>query len=288
MNVSSKKPPTIFEENSHDMKCFLGLETADTSDTDTKPSVTNCVYQHQIKAIKKINKFFTKPENKCGCTLAVLPTGCGKTGIAVLSAYVLAAKRVLVVTPSLIIKEQMEENFFCEKNGYLVKRNIITDSETHVLPPRFEIGKAKDIDKFLYSTNPIMVVNIQKFGEKSIDIETIPKDKFDLVIVDEAHHYPAATWTRLINRFEHAKRLFLTATPKYKGEDITYLPPGKTAPEKMFKCYTYPKEDAIRDGVIRDVKFVEEPANNDDGDDEGHAMASYKVAIRIIKYLRSR
>ena len=158
------------------------------------------------------------------------------------------------------------------------------------MPPRNKIGTPKDIHKFIKSTNPIMVVNIQKFGEKSIDIETIPKDKFDLVIVDEAHHYPAATWTRLINRFEHAKRLFLTATPKYKGEDITYLPTGETAPVVIPQCYKLSKEEAIHSGVIRDVKFEEAKNDYDDDldgiNDDTHARASYKVAEKIITYLK--
>ena len=48
---------------------------------------------------------------KSNIALVVLPTGCGKTGVAVLSAFVLNAKRVLVVTPSAKVSDQILEAF---------------------------------------------------------------------------------------------------------------------------------------------------------------------------------
>ena len=95
-----------------------------------------------------------------------------------------------------------------------------------------------------------MVVNAHKIGGRSsVKIEDVPNDKYDLVIVDEAHHYPAATWKLLVDHFENSKRLFLTATPLYKGKYILGLdhPP----------CFKLSKESAIQRGIIRNINFIE-------------------------------
>ena len=66
---------------------------------------------------------------------------------------------------------------------------------------------------------PLMVVNAHKIGGTSrVKIEDIPSD--DLVIVDEAHHYPAPTWKLLVDHFHNSQCLFLTARPCYKGNYI--------------------------------------------------------------------
>ena len=43
---------------------------------------------------------------------------------------------------------------------------------------------------------------------------------FDTVIVDEAHHYPAETWKKIIDHFKQRKKVFLTATPSHRGANI--------------------------------------------------------------------
>ena len=45
-------------------------------------------------------------------------------------------------------------------------------------------------------------------------VDELPDDLFTLVIVDEAHHFPAPTWKRIIDKFKgHALVVFFTATP---------------------------------------------------------------------------
>ncbi len=45
---------------------------------------------------------------------------------------------------------------------------------------------------------------------------------FDTVIVDEAHHYPAATWKNFVQVFKGKKVIFLTATP-FHGTTVSML-----------------------------------------------------------------
>ena len=40
-----------------------------------------------------------------------MPTGSGKTGVMIACAFVLRARRVLIVTPSRLVREQIAEEF---------------------------------------------------------------------------------------------------------------------------------------------------------------------------------
>ena len=86
--------------------------------------------QHQIDAALQLEKYFNPEDrsiNPNGETIAlvVLPTGCGKTGVAVLASYILSPKCVLVITPSVIVSEQIDDAY----KHFLVKCGIITEDQ---------------------------------------------------------------------------------------------------------------------------------------------------------------
>ena len=89
-----------------------------------------------------------------------------------------------------------------------------------------------------------------------IDIRIFPRDYFSLVIVDEAHHFPAQTWKNIVDHFSEVERiLFLTATPLNRGE---YILPNKSP------CYELSHEEAVKRGIIRETTFMEEePIHHD-------------------------
>ena len=180
--------------------------------------------------------------------LVVLPTGCGKTGVAVLAAYALDAARVLVVTPSMTISEQIYEAF-CSEDGFLLTRGIITQAQLDkVRPSGLCITKTSQI--LDHTHDPLMVVNVHKIGGTSgVQIDAIRSDQYDLVIVDEAHHYPAKTWRQLVDHFRDARKLFLTATPLYRDKPILPHAP----------CFSLKRDDAVDRGIIRSIDFCEDP-----------------------------
>ena len=50
-------------------------------------------------------------------------------------------------------------------------------------------------------------------------VEELVNDLFSVVIVNEAHHFPAPTGTRILNKFkQHAGVIFFTATP-YRSDE---------------------------------------------------------------------
>ena len=239
MNVAKAYPQSAFNVQCKDLCEFLGKE-----------DVTNYVYQHQVEAVK-VASAQLPAQDAPNIALIVLPTGCGKTGVAVLAAYALNASKVLVVTPSVKISKQIYEAFgnpLSNKPCFLEKRGIIRpEKRPDVCPLGVCITNSRAIK--LHLGYHLMVVNAHKIGgSSSVSIEDIPNDNYDLVIVDEAHHYPAPTWKQLVDHFPKSRRLFLTATPEYRGKPIL---------EHIKPCYEMRRDDAVARGIIRNIGFHE-------------------------------
>jgi len=90
-----------------------------------------------------------------------------------------------------------------------------------------------------------MLKNLEKL-QIQISVK-FQKNLFDLVIVDEGHHYPAKTWLTVVEHF-NAKILFMTATPYNKGGAIF---------EKEFWIYFKSYEEINKAGIIRNLDFEE-------------------------------
>ncbi len=188
-----------------------------------------------------------------------MPTGAGKTAVAVASAFTLRAKRVLVITPSRLLREQITEKF----------ETLVDLEKIQALPPMMARPKVKNQRKRVQNEDEweelrdYDVVVSTVYGISGLDgsVPDIPVDLFDLVIVDEAHHSPAATWTRALENLESAKQLLLTATPfrrdarKIKGRIV----------------FTYDIKRAYEDKVFGDLTF--RPANPSSSEDVDLAIA---------------
>ncbi len=243
MDVNNERLPSVF--NNQHGECTRFLENRDLSKQH--------LYVHQVDAVVAARNHL----QRSNVALVVLPTGCGKTGVAVLAAYALDANRVLVITPSVTISEQIHEAFCGSQTNdkskpcFLVEREIVKREKEHLFcPAGVWIKKASDIP--YHRHDQFMVVNAHKIGGRSsVKIEHIPNDRYDLVIVDEAHHYPAPTWKLLVDHFANSRRLFLTATP---------LPPGGEFPYHAL-CFQLTKRQAIERGIIRDIIFCEVPGH---------------------------
>lgn len=263
MNVSKKPPKSVFNTNSDFLVEFLESECEKHCQKEVKPE--SKLHLHQIEAVLSARKYFSdldeveymddgQQDLYRTVALVVLPTGCGKTGVAVLASYALNASRVLVITPSLIISKQIcaaYEKFLIDYG--VIKPKDLQTARQNVIPQCALITKSRQIRNSMNA--PVMVVNAHKIGGRSsIKLDDVPSDGYDLVIVDEAHHYPAPTWRMIVDRFYKSKRLFLTATPEYKGDPI--LP-------EVLPCYELKRKVAIEKGIIRDVCFEEMTGGQD-------------------------
>ena len=140
--------------------------------------------------------------------LAVLPTGGGKT---VCFSYIAQAasikgNRVLI----------------------LVHRAELLDQASRAMPVPHGIiaaGRAMDL------SHTVQVASVQTVARR---LHLLPRDFFQLLVVDEAHHTTAGTWARVIAHFSQAKLLGVTATPirgdgRGLGEHYQAMVQGPTA-----------------------------------------------------------
>ena len=245
MECVETPPQTVFNIQHNSMVRFL-----DGQRSKLQRGEELFLYPHQIEAVQKLREYFSPQAqsdvNASNVALVVLPTGCGKTGVAVLASYALNASRVLVITPSIIISKQIAAAY----GNFLIERGVVPntpESAQRALPTVSLINKSTEIRNGMRSM--VMVVNAHKIGgQSSVRIEDIPREGYDLVIVDEAHHYPAPTWHLLVDHFHNSRRLFLTATPNHNGKPI--LP-------KKCCCYELERSVAVEKGIIRKVEFAQ-------------------------------
>lgn len=141
----------------------------------------------QSKAVSKAVHLL----EKSGRTLVVMTTGTGKTVVGCKIIKEFPRSKVLWLT-------QTEE---------LIMQSFNDLSEMLGLG---EVGLFKRGQRSLEER--VIVASLQTI-EKDENLNGIPRDFFDLIVVDEAHHAPANTWNKVLQYFK-SKRLGLTATPE--------------------------------------------------------------------------
>ena len=286
--------PSVFERHSDAI-----LESLDDLVKDES------IHLHQAEAVKKVKAELDNQAEGYGhfrnVSLAVLPTGTGKTGVGVLAAYACGAHRVLVITPSETISKQQLTQFkpvdLLKKEGeskinplktppFFISRAIIDENDDEVdwEPSHGKcVLKKTELLTALEEKCELVIANAHKFGDgsgKGVDIGEFPRNHFSLVIVDEAHHYPAETWKRIVSHFL-TKILFLTATPYNRGE---YILQTSESDKQIVKepCYTLSKEAAVKRGIIRPTEFVEIPDHSNIGSLEYEPEKERKTQIRQV------
>lgn len=190
----------------------------------------------QIEAYQALYAYF-----KSGQKTAIIqiPVGCGKSGIAAIAPFGIAKGRVLVIAPNLTIKEGLFESLDVtnRQKSFWRKRGILTD-EAMIGGPfatTLETGNLSVCEK-----SHFVVSNIQQLSTNPDKwLQQFPRDFFDMLIVDEAHHSPADSWRKVREHFESARVINMTATP-FRGDaqqiegELVYRYPFKKA---TFKGY---------------------------------------------------
>lgn len=226
---------------------FAGLPTL------KKKGLRDCQYE----AITKLEKSFRMGQRKA---LMVLATGAGKTYTACLASYRLLAytpmRRVLFLVDRNNLGKQAEGEFGMfrlTENGdpfntiYAVNRlksSIIPNDSNVVISTiqrLFSLLKGDAIvdndedDAFSDVENPVEIP----------ENPTLPKDFFDLIIIDECHRSIYGNWKKVLDYFASARMIGLTATP---------------VPETMAffnnnRIVNYTLEKSIVDGVNVDCRI---------------------------------
>lgn len=193
----------------------------------------------QLGAIHAISSFFTL--NKKEAAIVIMPTGSGKTAVLMLTPYLIRKQRVLVVTPSKMVRGQIAEDF--SELRTLCVANVFNTSIKK--PKVFELEHlyTKEYQKDLEQADVIVAT---PSCAPSLSESDWAKENIDLVEVDEAHHTPAKTWQQILVNLSVATHVLFTATPfrldrkELSGEIV----------------YDYPLSKAYEDGIFGEIQYV--------------------------------
>ena len=145
----------------------------------------------QKEALAEIRRVREMGESRA---LVISATGTGKTILAALAAREMEPQRILFV----VHREQILDKAIAEFKRVLEW----DDSDVGRI-----VGTEKEIDR------PHAFAMVQTLSKAGF-LESIPRDAFDLVIIDEVHRAGAASYERVIEHFQPKFLLGLTATPE--------------------------------------------------------------------------
>ena len=225
---------------------FAGLPTLN------KKGLRQCQY----KAVAELEKSFRTGQNRA---LMVLATGAGKTYTACLTAY-----RMLSYTPMRRVL-------------FLVDRNNLGRQAENEFGT-FRLTETGDAFNSIYAVNRlkstkvpsdsnVVICTIQRLfsllkGEEITDTDdddedtadgevelpenpNLPRDFFDLIIIDECHRSIYGNWRKVLEYFDTARLIGLTATPI----------PDTMAFFNNNRVVNYTLEQSIIDGVNVDNRI---------------------------------
>ena len=237
------------------------------ADTDGGPGLRRA----QIAAAHSVAAHFW---SQTQAALVVMPTGSGKSAVMVLSAILLRARRVLVIVPSRLLREQIVEKF--KKLDPL--REVGALEKGAPLPFVIErdqrVTTAADWTSLERADVVVTLPHAASPGLAGVPLP--PPDLFDLILVDEAHHVPARIYRALADAFPTAKRVQFTATPfrrdrkEIQGDLV----------------FTYDLAQARRDGIFGQLRFV--PVTVEEDTQRARDEAIARAAARQLRLDREQ
>jgi superfamily II DNA or RNA helicase len=174
----------------------------------------------------------------------IMPTGTGKTETMV--ALLVAARlgRLLVIVPTTALRNQIARKF--ETLGVLQQIGVIHSSALRPVVGRLEHGlpNAAESERFVAACN-VVVATPPAVEACAPEALADFYSRFTHLMVDEAHHAPAASWARIINEFRPRPVLLFTATP--------YREDGRSLPGRQI--YRFPLREAQADGYFTRIDY---------------------------------
>jgi type I restriction enzyme R subunit len=189
---------------------------------------------YQLRAINRVMERIAKGQNRL---LLVMATGTGKTYTTFQIIWRLwkakKTKRTLFLVDRNILADQTLTNDFAPFGDVMVK------IKNRKIDPSFQIY----LGLYQALTGP---------DEEDKIFKSVSRDFFDLIVIDECHRGSAkddSAWREILEYFDGAIQLGLTATPKESEEasNATYFNEA---------IYTYTLKQGIQDGFLAPYKVV--------------------------------
>jgi len=217
-------------------------------------------YYFQEVAIRRVIKRFMRGQRR---VLLAMATGTGKTFVAFQIVWKLVKSgwlnrlhserpgRVLFLADRVVLRDQAYNAFSAFADGASDPRIVIGDD-------RFTLNR--DLYFGIYQALWAPDADGRRLYEK------FPRDFFDLVIIDECHRSGFGTWREILDHFEGAIHLGMTATPKREDNIDTYAyfcaeepevavdPADPTAGTRRAPAYEYSLRQGIEDGFLATYK----------------------------------
>lgn len=215
---------------------------------------------YQEVAMQKVIEAVAEGENRILLTMA---TGTGKTNTAFQIVWKLfnakwtvdgkreRRPRVLFLADRNILANQAYLAFL--KGFETIDENALVRIKPSEIKKRGGVPKSGSIFFTIYQTFMSGPDDSPYFGD-------YPPDFFDFIIIDECHRGGAndeSSWRKVLDYFEPATQLGLTATPKRKWNGDTYKYFGEPV-------YTYSLKEGINDGFLTPFRVQRFTTNLDD------------------------
>jgi superfamily II DNA or RNA helicase len=218
------------------------------------------LYNAQLGAIHALASHFTVGDQPA---IVTMPTGSGKTAVLMMLPFVLRSTRVLVITPSRLVRGQIAEDF----SALRTLREVKTLPDDIALPRVLESDRRIDSPENWEALREYDVVvstpNCTSPGYEGIP--SPPTDLFDLLIIDEAHHSPAHTWATLLEASKTTRQALFSATPfrrdrgEIQGRFVYSYPIARAYSDRIFGQIAYIQVDP-QDSESSDVAIARKTA----------------------------
>lgn len=195
----------------------------------------------QFGALCAIKSHWTVSSNP---VTVVMPTGTGKTETMIATVVSEMVKRTLVIVPSHLLRQQTVSKFL--SFGVLQKFGIIKDEARHPSVTLLKSApKTKEDLEYFVSHSNVIVTTMSLIKGFTDEFFSILNNSIDAVIVDEAHHIAAKSWSSVKYKLRGVKCLQFTATP-FRND-------GKKMDGKII--YNFPLSLAQKQGYFQPIDF---------------------------------
>ena len=184
--------------------------------------------------------------------LISMPTGSGKTALMMMLAFLLKAERVIIVTPSVVLRGQTAFKFRDLEDLKKARAYPLDAPGPRVHDHTGQLTSANAWVAFLGYDVIVVTPHTTSPGYEEI---VGPSPGFfgseTLLFFDEAHHSRARTWQVLMRAFAESRLVLLTATPfrndnrRLLAKLVYHYPMKKALDAKIYAPITYHAVDPV-------------------------------------------